>query len=97
MLVTGSNPVRQATLLTFPMTTIKPGCVINTPDHGHAVCVAVEPEYVQYRYFAERCSDNAPIWVLNGCQTVDVTWVANGNAISRAVAAMTGPYGEGDD
>ena len=78
------------------MTTIKPGCVIATRDHGRAVCVAVEPDYIQYRYFATRCSDHAPIWVLNSCQTADAVWLADGNAISRSVVDLTGPYGEGE-
>ena len=75
---------------------IEPGCWIKSKNYGLAICTDVsDGGWVSLRYEAVRQSDQKTIWVANGDRIENCEWDGFPNAVSRVVAKMTGPYGDG--
>lgn len=73
----------------------KKGCI--GLGYGRMV-VVTEPDetgFVEIRYKARRCSDNAIIWVHNGCNVSQLERVRGSTRLSIRVTKMIGPYGLG--
>jgi hypothetical protein len=62
---------------------------------GRAVCTEVHDRWIAFRYRATRFSDQKEIWVANGDDIPNVTFLRKPTRFTARILLLRGPYGEG--